>query len=82
MTLGDLFAFNLFLGLLIAPVFQIVAIGTQITEALAGLERTREILNEKKEEEDPRRTFTMDASTAESSSKMSTSPTIPASSSS
>src|ERR1700731_1033738 len=33
MTLGDWFAFNLFLGFLIAPIFQIVAIGTQITEA-------------------------------------------------
>src|SRR6202043_2168995 len=60
MTLGDWFAFNLFLGFLIAPVFQIVAIGTQITEAITGLERTREILNEKKEDEDPRRTATMD----------------------
>jgi ABC-type multidrug transport system fused ATPase/permease subunit len=60
MTLGDWFAFNLFLGFLIAPVFQIVAIGTQITEAITGLERTREILNEKKEDEDPRRTVTME----------------------
>jgi ABC-type multidrug transport system fused ATPase/permease subunit len=60
MTLGDWFAFNLFLGFLIAPVFQIVAIGTQITEAITGLERTREILNEKKEDEDPRRTVTLD----------------------
>src|SRR5438309_2371908 len=51
MTLGTFFAFNIFLGLLVAPVFQIVAIGTQITEAITGLERTREILNEKKEEE-------------------------------
>src|SRR5216684_10012 len=42
MTLGTFFAFNIFLGLLIAPVFQIVAIGTQITEAITGLERTRE----------------------------------------
>jgi ABC-type multidrug transport system fused ATPase/permease subunit len=60
MTLGGWFAFNLFLGFLIAPVFQIVAIGTQITEAITGLERTREILNEKKEDEDPRRTVSMD----------------------
>jgi subfamily B ATP-binding cassette protein MsbA len=55
MTLGEFFAFNVFLGLLIAPVFQIVAIGTQITEAITGLERTREILNETKEDDDPRR---------------------------
>src|SRR5205085_4014574 len=38
MTLGQFFAFNVFLGLLVAPVFQIVAIGTQITEAITGLE--------------------------------------------
>jgi len=59
MTLGEFFAFNVFLGLLIAPVFQIVAIGTQITEAITGLERTREILNETKEDDDPRRTVTL-----------------------
>jgi ABC-type multidrug transport system fused ATPase/permease subunit len=51
MTLGDWFMFNFFLALLIAPVFQIVAIGTQITEAITGLERTREILSEKQEDD-------------------------------
>src|ERR1700682_3045125 len=55
MTLGTFFAFNIFLGLLVAPVFQIVAIGTQITEAITGLERTREILDEKIEDEAPGR---------------------------
>ena len=60
MTLGTFFAFNIFLGLLVAPVFQIVAIGTQITEAITGLERTREILNEKLEDEAPGRTATLD----------------------
>jgi len=59
MTPGQWFAFNAFLVLLIAPVFQIVAIGTQITEAITGLERTREILNEKKEDEDPTRSVKM-----------------------
>jgi len=59
MTLGTFFAFNIFLGLLVAPVFQIVAIGTQITEAITGLERTREILNEKLEDDEPRRTATV-----------------------
>jgi ABC-type multidrug transport system fused ATPase/permease subunit len=56
MTPGTFFSFTFFMGLLIAPVFQIVGIGPQITEALAGLERTREVLNEKMEDEDPRRT--------------------------
>jgi ABC-type multidrug transport system fused ATPase/permease subunit len=60
MTLGTFFSFIFFLGLLIAPVFQIVAIGTQITEAITGLERTREILNEKLEDEAPGRTVTLD----------------------
>jgi ABC-type multidrug transport system fused ATPase/permease subunit len=60
MTLGQFFAFNVFLGLLVAPVFQIVAIGTQITEAITGLERTREILNEKTEDEAPGRTTSLE----------------------
>ncbi|HUC55000.1 MAG TPA: ABC transporter ATP-binding protein [Candidatus Cybelea sp.] len=60
MTLGTFFAFNIFLGLLIAPVFQIVAIGTQITEAITGLERTREILNEKLEDDEPGRTVNLE----------------------
>src|SRR3989475_9547 len=53
LTPGQWFAYNAFLAFLIAPVFQIVAIGTQITEAITGLERTREILNEKLEDEEP-----------------------------
>jgi ABC-type multidrug transport system fused ATPase/permease subunit len=59
MTLGTFFTYVFFLGLLVAPVFQIVAIGTQITEAITGLERTREILNEAKEDQDPGRTVTL-----------------------
>jgi ABC-type multidrug transport system fused ATPase/permease subunit len=59
LTIGDLSRYTLFLGFLIAPVIQMVAIGTQLTEAIAGLDRTREILNEKPEDEDPRRTVTL-----------------------
>jgi ABC-type multidrug transport system fused ATPase/permease subunit len=55
MTLGTFLTYSIFLGLLVAPVFQIVAIGTQITEAITGLERTREILDEKIEDETPGR---------------------------
>jgi ABC-type multidrug transport system fused ATPase/permease subunit len=55
LTIGGFFTFTLFLGFLIAPMMQVVAIGTQITEALAGLERTHEILSERPEDEDPRR---------------------------
>src|SRR5256886_2698152 len=60
MTPGQWFAYNAFLAFLIAPVFQIVAIGTQITEAITGLERTREILTEKLEDDEPGRTQTLD----------------------
>ena len=56
MTLGDFITFTAFLATLVAPIFQIVNVGTQITEAVAGLERTREVLNEKTEDDDPRRT--------------------------
>jgi subfamily B ATP-binding cassette protein MsbA len=48
--------FTAFMAFLVAPMFQVVGIGTQITEALAGLDRTQEVLHEKPEDEDPRRT--------------------------
>jgi subfamily B ATP-binding cassette protein MsbA len=60
MTLGVFLEYTIFLGLLVAPVFQIVGIGPQITEALAGLERTREVLNENLEDESPNRTDRLD----------------------
>src|SRR6201987_390906 len=44
LTVGGFFTYTLFLGFLVAPIIQMVAIGTQITEAFAGLERTQEIL--------------------------------------
>jgi len=59
LTLGQFFEYTAFLALLIAPVFQIVSIGTQLSEALAGIERTREVLSEQQEDKDPRRTVTM-----------------------
>jgi len=60
MTLGMFFMYSAFLAMLVAPVFQIVAIGTQLTEAITGLERTREILNEKAEDEDAGRSVTIE----------------------
>ncbi|MGH9773535.1 MAG: ABC transporter ATP-binding protein [Candidatus Acidiferrales bacterium] len=56
MTLGTFLTYTIFLGMLVAPVFQIVGIGTQVTDALTGLERTREILNETPEDEAAGRT--------------------------
>ena len=55
MTLGDLAKFTALLAFLVAPVFQMVGIGTQITEALAGLDRTQEVLREKPEDEEASR---------------------------
>jgi ABC-type multidrug transport system fused ATPase/permease subunit len=56
MTLGTFLTYVAFLALLIAPVSQIVGIGTQLTEGMAGLERTRDILAETPEDHDPKRT--------------------------
>ena len=55
LTLGEFTMFTAFLAFLVAPVFQVVGIGTQLTEALAGLDRTQEVLHEKPEDEDTRR---------------------------
>ncbi|HUJ32774.1 MAG TPA: ABC transporter ATP-binding protein [Candidatus Acidoferrum sp.] len=60
MTPGSFFSYTMFLALLIAPVAQIAGIGPQITEALAGLERTREVLAETPEDQDPRRAVRLD----------------------
>jgi ABC-type multidrug transport system fused ATPase/permease subunit len=60
MTLGTFVTFTIFLGMLIAPLVQIVSIGPQLTEAITGLERTREVLNEKLEDEQPDRTIVLD----------------------
>ncbi len=56
MTAGSLMSYTVFLAFLIAPVFQIVSVGSSVNEALAGLERTRDILKENREESDPKRT--------------------------
>jgi len=55
MDIGDFVMYTSLLAFMIAPVVQIVNIGTQISEALAGLERTRQILRERPEDEDPLR---------------------------
>ena len=51
MTLGDFVMYIFFIGLLAAPMVQIASVGTQITEAFAGLDRIREILNMQTEDE-------------------------------
>jgi len=59
LTLGNLMTFMAFLAFLIAPVIQVVSIGTQLTEAFAGLDRTREVLSERPEDQDPGRTVAL-----------------------
>ena len=50
MTLGDLFAYIFLTGLLALPIVSIASIGTQITEAFAGLDRIHEILETERED--------------------------------
>jgi len=52
MTYGEFVSFTLFLGFLIAPIVQMSNIGSQLTEAFAGLDRTQELMN-LSEENDP-----------------------------
>lgn len=55
MTPGGYVQYAAFLGFMIAPVFQVVNVGTQLTEAIAGLDRTGEILSERQEYDEPGR---------------------------
>ncbi len=50
MTLGELIQYIFFTGLMAAPIVQIASIGTQITEAFAGLDRIRELLDTARED--------------------------------
>jgi subfamily B ATP-binding cassette protein MsbA len=53
---GGYVEYTMLLAFMIAPIVQLVNIGTQLTEALAGLDRTTEILNEREEDSEPART--------------------------
>jgi len=55
LTTGGYFAYVMFLAFMTAPIVQLVAIGTQLTEAMAGMDRTREVLSELQEDADPAR---------------------------
>lgn len=52
MTVGDLFMYVMFTGIMAMPMIQFAAIGTQITEAFAGLDRIREVLDMPTEDEE------------------------------
>ncbi len=59
LTIGGYVTYNMFLAFMIVPITSLVNIGTQITEALAGLDRTSEIMSVAEEDADPRRTTRM-----------------------
>lgn len=59
MTQGDFLAFTLYLGFMIAPIVQMSNIGSQLTEAFAGLDRTEEIMNMEPEDDGTTRTITI-----------------------
>jgi len=59
MTRGGLIMYTALMGFMVAPVAQIASIGTQITEALAGLDRTREVLEQNREDLDPERSIVL-----------------------
>lgn len=65
MTKGDLVAFIGYLAVMIAPIVQMSNIGSQITEAFAGLDRTEEIMKMKAEDEDEKRTIDLKETNAE-----------------
>ncbi len=57
MTFGDFLAFTLYLGFMIAPIVQMSNIGSQLTEAFAGLDRTEELMNMTPEDDGTTRTI-------------------------
>ncbi|MEX2233952.1 MAG: ABC transporter ATP-binding protein [Cyclobacteriaceae bacterium] len=57
LTFGDFVSFTLFLGFTIAPIVQMSNIGSQLTEAFAGLDRTEEIMNMDPEDDGTARTI-------------------------
>ncbi len=60
LTVGDFLAFTLLLGFMIAPIVQMSNIGSQLTEAMAGLDRTEELMNMKAEIDDENRTVQLE----------------------
>jgi len=61
LTIGDLLMFTVLLGIMVAPIVQMSNIGSQLTEALAGLDRTEELMNEISESDETDRTIELKA---------------------
>ena len=60
LTIGEFLSFTFLLGLMIAPIVQMSNIGSQLTEALAGLDRTEELMNMTPELDEAERTITLE----------------------
>jgi len=60
MTLGEFIQFTLLLGFMVAPIVQMSNIGSQLTEAMAGLDRTQELMNMTEEDNPEVRTIQID----------------------
>jgi len=60
MTYGEFVSFTLFLGFMIAPIVQMSNIGSQLTEAMAGLDRTQDLMNMTEEDNPEVRTILID----------------------
>lgn len=60
MTIGEFVSFTLFLGFMIAPIVQMSNIGSQLTEAMAGLDRTQELMEMTEEDNPETRTVVLD----------------------
>ena len=60
LTVGEFLTFTFLLGLMVAPIVQMSNIGSQLTEALAGLDRTEELMNMTPESDEENRTIILD----------------------
>ena len=60
MTYGEFVSFTLFLGFMIAPIVQMSNIGSQLTEAFAGLDRTQELMKIEEENDLQKRIIVLD----------------------
>jgi subfamily B ATP-binding cassette protein MsbA len=65
LTTGGYVTYTMFLTFMVAPLMSMVNIGTQLTEALAGLDRTAEIMSEKDEDASPTRKIELDTITGD-----------------
>lgn len=60
LTIGDLLMFTVLLGTMVAPIVQMSNIGSQLTEALAGLDRTEELMNMTPESDEEERVLLLE----------------------